>query len=186
MAGSRAADNVAVEFDPGVGMIVAWPDGRQAVASSSSLDQATLERVARSASLLEPAGARRLRDDLSRRLATLPVLTSADFPSGTVVLRGQGAPAAECLSVPGAGDPVCATPVYPQFQATARNGLAGSALVNGKWLVFAAATVEPVVYRTPPGPYSFPSSLAKALDAQRRHRQRVARRWWKCRSASTT
>lgn len=167
MAGSRAADNVAVEFDPAVGMIVAWPDGRQAVASSSSLGQATLERVARSASFLEPAGARRLRDDLSRRLGTLPVLTSADLPSGTVALRGPGAPVAACLSVPRGGEPVCATPVYPQYQATARNGLAGSAVVNGQWLVFATATAEPVVYRTPPGPFSFPSPLAEALDAQR-------------------
>jgi hypothetical protein len=150
MAGRRAADGTAVEFDPGVGYFVAWPDGRQVVVESSAPDPdlAVLERIAGTVAILDESSAAALAAEAQARVAALPLLGTAQFADGDIELRGTGSPTAICLLVNGS-DIACSDPFTVNARAGGSNGAlpgyGGSAVVLRQWYVFVAASAEPVI-----------------------------------------
>jgi hypothetical protein len=152
MAGHRAGDGTAVVFDAGVGFSVAWPDGRTMTVASAAADPdlAVLERVARSAAVLDKGGAADLAAEAQARVASLPQQGTAAVDAGVVDLRGSASPTAVCLHVDGA-DPACSNPFVVNAGAGMSNGAlpgyAGSAVISGKWYVFVAASAEPFISR---------------------------------------
>jgi hypothetical protein len=163
IAGSRAADGVAIEFDPGVGLLAAWPDGRSVVVQSTAADPdvAELERIARSVGPLDEGHAASLAAGAQARVASLSLVGSASLPSGQIELRGTGSPTAVCLRVE-SFDPACSGPYTMPTDADASNGSSpnttvpggvggtlpgygGSAVIGGRWYVFIAASAPPSI-----------------------------------------
>ena len=150
MAGHRAADGTVVEYDPGAGFFVVWPDGRTAIAASSAPDPdlAVLEHIARSASVLQETDAAALAAEAQARVAALPVQGTTTLDAGVVDLRGAGSPTAVCVHV-GAAAPACSNPfainALDDASSGALPGYAGSSLIGGKWYVFVAANAAPTI-----------------------------------------
>jgi hypothetical protein len=137
IAGSRGPDGAAVEFDRGWDVVVAWPDGRQVLVQTQASDPAPFERSARSASTVGLDGLRSVRADVDRRLAALPLLGAADLPTARLELHGEGSPAALCLRV-ATSSPACgAFELRPTSDWA--TGIAASAIVDGRWVVFAGS-----------------------------------------------
>jgi hypothetical protein len=169
MAGHRAADGTVVEYDPGVGFSVAWPDGRTAIAASSAPDPdlAVLEHIARSASVLQATDAAALAAEAQARVAALPEQGTAALDAGVVDLRGAGAPTAVCLHIDGA-DLACSNPfainALDDPSSGALPGYAGSSLIGGKWYVFVAANAAPSISRNASPDSAFATQTAQIGD----------------------
>jgi hypothetical protein len=106
LSGARGADGSVAQIDrtdpDRPRAMVAWPDGRWAVASTvdpGGPEEAELVRIASSVRTLAPGDLGRLRAEGSAHLAALPEQASATLPSGTVSVRGEGT-AALCLARP--------------------------------------------------------------------------------------
>jgi hypothetical protein len=140
IAGSRAEDGAAVEFDPGFGAVVAWPDGRQSEALIGAVsDAGELERIARSVKLVDVDHVNALYDGIQARLARLPLLSAVDLPSGRLELRGNGEPSTVCLRL-ASSRLACANPwTTPLTSPPTPTGFTGGVTVDGQWLVFTAA-----------------------------------------------
>jgi hypothetical protein len=133
--GKREADGSVVKRDPGWGLDVAWPDGRQVLVYSDTDDWSVLERVARSVKPVTEAELDELRHGVNARLAALPVIVSAGMSGQSVELRGAGAPAALCFDL--GAEKRCGSP-YGQFGG-GTDEFSVSAIVDGSWrLVYAS------------------------------------------------
>jgi hypothetical protein len=117
------ADGSLVDTDALGGVYVSFDDGRLVTVvadpwTAGPADQATVERIADGAVMVEPARLRQLRAEVSARLAARPAEVAVDLPTGRATMsrlpgnvtrfeagRAVG-PYALCLTV-GPGAPVC-------------------------------------------------------------------------------
>jgi hypothetical protein len=148
MLGHRESDGTAVDNERDWGVTVVWPDGRQITTQGNPPDRdpAVLERIARSATTLDDEHATALAAQANARVFALPLIGTATLASGEVEARGTTAPVALCLRVNGS-EPACSDPLGSQrfilnAGPNARSEVippAGSAVIAGRWYVFAAA-----------------------------------------------
>jgi hypothetical protein len=163
IAGHRAADGTTVELDPGVGYYVAWPDGRDVIVQSGAgnTDLTVLEQIVRSAKTLDASSAAALAAAAQARVASLPWFGSAPMTAGQISLYGTGSPTAVCLQLRGA-DIACSNPFASDASTSGSlPGYAGSAVIDGHWYVFVAASAEPSITENGGRNTELPAELAQ-------------------------
>jgi hypothetical protein len=154
IAGGRAADGSTFERDPQAGYYAAWSDGREVIvrARDANVDPGVLDRIAHSVTTLDEHDAAALAAGAQARLAALPSTGTVELAAGSVSLRGNATLGTVCLTVEGF-DPACADPFVEDAagieDGSALPGHAGSAVVDGRWYVFAAAATDAVISQAP-------------------------------------
>ena len=148
IGGSFDGAGAAISYDPWQGgtVIRATLDSVQvAVSTRKPISEATLERIARSAVLIDADRAAALRHDIDGRLNELPVVAQTTVALGTVTLRGSGGAIAACIELQDAapscsgvpaGDSTFSPPDYGRF--------AGGVVTARGWIVY-SASVQPIV-----------------------------------------
>lgn len=97
--GTRQSDGSVVVRDPGWGLNLAWPDGRQILVDSKSDDWSTLENIGRSVQTVSQADTDATQKALTRRLERLSVAAQASSGPIDARLHATTGPLAICAAI---------------------------------------------------------------------------------------